>query len=151
MTIFFDNFCQSQILSLLPAFGISLSSTPHLTLDKQVSVVAMQMWAGDCEEARPGCPKPRCGKQGRGTKKSLGNAAGWKCKEGPHTCIGLAHAPSFLVSPTHLSGKCVTYSNTRRGVLRKQGHEGRGQRAICTQFPNGENTQAPGTQIAHNC
>lgn len=67
-------------------------------------------------------------------KKSLGNSASHKFKEGPHKRSSLIHAPSFLVSPTHLSGRARPNSNPRRRVLRKQGHEARAERAICTLY-----------------
>lgn len=67
-------------------------------------------------------------------KKSLGNSASHKFKEGPHKRSSLIHAPSFLVSPTHLSGWARPNSNPRRRVLRKQGHEARAERAICTLY-----------------
>lgn len=48
ISIFFDNFCQPQILYPLVVFPFFYTNT----LPKQVSVVAMQMRAGDCDEAR---------------------------------------------------------------------------------------------------
>ena len=44
------------------------------------------------------------------------------------------NSPSFLVSRTHPSGRARPYCNPRRKVLRKQGHEVRGKREICTLY-----------------
>lgn len=129
----------------LLTFGISLSSTPRHLANR------FQWWL--CKWGLGTVRKPgwNAWSSDMNAKKPLGHSASWRFKEGPHKCSSLTYAPPFLVSPTHLSGRAGPYSNARRGELRKQGHEVRGERAICTWFPNRENTQAPGTQITDNC
>lgn len=130
ISIFFNNFCQPQILYPLVVFPFFYIKTHP----KQVSAVAMQIRAEDCDEARLDAWGPDMERKGWSIKKSLGNCASHKFKEGSHKCSSLIHAPSFLVSPTHLSGWARPNSNPRREVLRKQGHEARVERAICTLY-----------------
>lgn len=127
MAIFFDNFYQPQTLFPPMAFCILLSSTTRnfpkwgsvveskwgLKADKQ----GWDAWSSDIKNE---------GTQLRGTIRETPGVGNSRRNPG--------NALPFLVSPPHPSGRAGLYCNLRRKVLRKQGHEVRGKREICTVY-----------------